>query len=66
MKHVFLISVGEVTALASASWNFSTGNDSPVRLPWLTKRSLAESTRTSPGIMSPADRLIISRGYQTP
>jgi hypothetical protein len=33
MKHVFLISIGEITALVSTSWNFSTENDSPVRLP---------------------------------
>ena len=28
-----------------------------MRLPWLTNRSLEVSTRTSPGIMSPADKL---------
>ena len=33
---------------------FSTGTDSPVRLAWLQNRSLAASTRASPGIMSPA------------
>ena len=51
--------------MVSASWNFSTGNDSPVRLPWLTKRSLEESTRTSPGIMSPADSLMMSPGTRS-
>ena len=65
MKHVFLSSVGELTAFVSASWNFSTGSDSPVRLPWLTKRSLEESTRTSPGIMSPADSLMMSPGTRS-
>jgi hypothetical protein len=37
MKHMFLSSVGELSSLVSGSWNFSTGSDSPVRLPWLTK-----------------------------
>ena len=34
--------------------NFSTGKLSPVSEPWITNRSLAWTTRTSPGIMSPA------------
>ena len=65
MKQMFLSSVGELAVLGSGSWNFSTGNDSPVRLPWLTKRSLEESTRTSPGIMSPADSLMMSPGTRS-
>ncbi len=65
MKQIFLISVGELTAFFSASGNFSTGSDSPVRLPWLTKRSFEASTRTSPGIMSPADSLIMSPGTRS-
>ncbi len=44
-----------VAALFSAA-NFSTGKLSPVSDPWITKRSLASTTRTSPGIMSPAAR----------
>ena len=52
-------------AVVSGSWNFSTGSDSPVRLPWLTKRSLDESTRTSPGIMSPAESLMMSPGTRS-
>jgi hypothetical protein len=65
MKQVFFSSVGELTSWVSGSWNFSTGSDSPVRLPWLTKRSLEESTRTSPGIMSPADSLMMSPGTKS-
>ena len=65
MKQVLFSSVGELASLVWASWNFSTGNDSPVRLPWLTKRSLEESTRTSPGIMSPAESLIMSPGTKS-
>ncbi len=33
-----------------------------MRLPWLTKRSFDVSSRTSPGIISPAARLIMSPG----
>jgi hypothetical protein len=65
MKHVFFNSVGELTIVVSASWNFSTGNDSPVRLPCTMKRSFAESTRTSPGIMSPAESLMTSPGTRS-
>ena len=36
-----------------------------MRLPSLTNRSLQESTRTSPGIMSPADSLTISPGTRS-
>ena len=65
MKQMFFSSVGELTGLVSGSWNFSTGSDSPVRVPWLTKRSLEVSTRTSPGIMSPAERLMMSPGTRS-
>jgi len=41
MKQVSLSSVGESAGLGSASWNFSTGSDSPVSVPWLTNRSFA-------------------------
>ena len=36
-----------------------------MRLPWLTKRSLEVSRRTSPGIMSPAARLMMSPGTRS-
>ncbi len=38
---------------------------SQVSVPWLTNRSFAEITRTSPGIMSPADSLITSPGTRS-
>jgi len=65
MKHMFLSSTGEFAAFGSASWNFSTGSDSPVSVPWLTNRSFADRIRTSPGIMSPADRLMMSPGTRS-
>lgn len=39
---------------------FSTGSASPVSTAWLMKRSRDEISRTSAGIMSPADRCTIS------
>ena len=36
-----------------------------MRLPWLTKRSFEVSSRTSPGIMSPAARLMMSPGTRS-
>ena len=65
MKHMFLSSVGELAVVVSGSWNFSIGSDSPVRLPWLTKRSLQDRIRTSPGIMSPAANWIMSPGTRS-
>ena len=65
MKQMFFSSAGDCEACGSASWNFSTGSDSPVSAPWLTKRSFAERTRTSPGIMSPAESLTISPGTRS-
>ena len=44
------------------SENFSTGSDSPVIADWLTNRSLADSSRMSAGIMSPADSSTTSPG----
>ena len=41
---------------AQTSGVFSTGALSPVKLAWLTNRSLASRMRTSAGIISPADR----------
>ncbi len=64
-KQVFFSSVGELEACGSGSWNFSTGIDSPVRVPWLTNRSLVVSSRTSPGIMSPAESLTTSPGTRS-
>ena len=46
----------------SAASVFSTGMDSPVSVAWMTNRSLAERSRTSPGIMSPAESLTTSPG----
>ncbi len=34
-------------------------------MPWLTNKSFAERTRTSPGIMSPAFRLMMSPGTRS-
>ena len=65
MKQMFLSSVGELSSSVSGSWNFSTGSDSPVRLPWLTKRSFEDSSRTSPGIISPAASLMMSPGTKS-
>ena len=65
MKQMLLSSVGELSSFVSGSWNFSTGSDSPVRLPWLTKRSFEDSSRTSPGIMSPAASLMMSPGTKS-
>ena len=47
---------------ASTSGYFSTGRDSPVRADSLTKKSRADSTRTSAGTRSPADRCTTSPG----
>ena len=41
---------------------FSTGSASPVSADWATNRSLAASSRTSAGIMSPAERYTMSPG----
>ncbi len=41
---------------------FSTGKDSPVNADWLTNKSLADITRASAGVMSPAERKITSPG----
>ena len=41
---------------------FSTGNDSPVSVAWMMNKSLAAISRTSPGIMSPADSFTTSPG----
>ena len=49
-------------ASRTAPADFSTGSDSPVRIDWLTNRSLAERRMTSAGTMSPADRWMMSPG----
>ena len=41
---------------------FSSGMASPVSEDWLTNRSLAEISRMSAGIMSPADKSTMSPG----
>ena len=53
---------GEIPARVSRASNFSTGRLSPVSVAWMMKRSLQESKRTSPGIMSPAESLTMSPG----
>ena len=49
-----LSSSGVFPASGSAVSNFSTGNDSPVRLAWVKNKSLQDKMRRSAGIMSPA------------
>src|SRR5215831_17979450 len=44
---------------------FSSGTDSPVSIAWLTKRSFADSSRTSAGTMSPADKYTMSPGTRS-
>ena len=58
-------SSGESLSLVTRASNFSTGMDSPVRLAWIENRSLELTTRTSPGIMSPAESLITSPGTKS-
>ncbi len=41
---------------------FSTGKDSPVNADWFMKRSFAVITRASAGVMSPAERKVMSPG----
>ena len=53
---------GDVRARRRGASVFSTGIDSPVRVAWMTNRSLAERSRTSPGIMSPAESFTMSPG----
>src|SRR5665213_2458037 len=50
-------SSGATFSRVSRASNFSTGNDSPVSVAWIMKRSLEVSTLTSPGTMSPAQSL---------
>ncbi len=64
-KQMFLSSTAEVTVSGSTVSNFSTGIDSPVSAPWMTKRSFAARSRTSAGIMSPAARLTTSPGTRS-
>ena len=65
MKQVFFSSVGKFSCSVLRSETFSTGSASPVRLPSLTKRSFNDSSRTSPGIMSPAASLMMSPGTKS-
>jgi hypothetical protein len=55
--------------LAEGRWTaaavFSTGSDSPVSTACVTKRSFAESRRTSAGIMSPAESFTMSPGTRS-
>ena len=53
---------GRLACSLFSAANFSTGNDSPVRLAWMRNRSLHDSNRTSAGIMSPAESSTTSPG----
>jgi len=55
-------SMGDLSGGPVSTSNFSTGNDSPLSEPWMTKRSLAATIRTSAGIMSPAASFTMSPG----
>ena len=46
--------------MSEGSPDFSTGSLSPVRADWLKNRSLALRIRRSAGIISPADRWMMS------
>ena len=61
---MFVCSMAETLSRRSRASVFSTGMDSPVRVAWMTNRSLAESSRTSPGIMSPAESFTMSPGHE--
>ena len=62
MKHRLDSSSTLFESAAGSLSNFSTGMASPVSADWFTNRSLAESTRKSAGIMSPADTCTTSPG----
>ena len=59
MSAMFSHAVAESDTAADLG-TFSTGSLSPVRLAWLTNRSFVSMMRTSAGIMSPADRWMMS------
>ena len=61
-KAMSVSSIGDRPGGPRSVSNFSIGSDSPVSEPWITNRSLAETTRTSAGIMSPAASLTTSPG----
>ena len=63
-KAMLSSSKGDVAGEPLSTSNFSTGNDSPVSEPWMTNRSLAETIRTSAGIMSPAASFTTSPGHE--
>ncbi len=61
-KHVLDRSIGVRFSRTSGPSVFSTGMDSPVSVAWITNRSLAETSRASPGTISPADNFTTSPG----
>ena len=61
-KQMFPHSSGDWRPGGTGASDFSTGIDSPVRLDWMRNRSLAAISRTSAGIMSPAESLTKSPG----
>ena len=62
MKQMFGRSNGVSAVPTWAAATFSSGIASPVSVDWLTKRSLAEISLRSAGIMSPADNRTMSPG----
>ena len=62
MKQMLARSNGVSAAPGWAAATFSSGIASPVSAAWLTKRSFAEISLRSAGIMSPADNRTMSPG----
>ena len=61
-KQMFVCSIDETPVRVSVVSCFSTGSDSPVSVAWMMNKSFAAISRTSPGIMSPADNFTTSPG----
>ena len=55
-SRMFCDASAALVAFVGGTACFSSGMASPVSIAWLTNRSFAASSRTSAGIMSPADR----------
>ena len=62
MKQALVNSKVALPVIVCGSAFFSTGMDSPVSADWLTKKSLAQSTRRSAGMRLPAARTTTSPG----
>src|SRR5665213_47065 len=61
-KQRFVCSMDWTLVRESLASVFSTGNDSPVSVAWMMNKSFEVSSRTSPGIMSPAESFTTSPG----